>query len=89
MRLAETAADWIRTDANAMDRSGRGGTGRAAAGVTVSSRSAVAFGSGAGAEAWSGSSSVNMVKGQVWWPWLEVHQQAEPLDEVQGLPHVP
>jgi hypothetical protein len=65
-RLAETAADWIRIDANAMDRSGRGGTGRAAAGVTVSSRSAVAFAGGVERVVFG-----DMVKGQVWWPWLE------------------
>jgi hypothetical protein len=66
-RLAETAADWIRIDANAMDKSGRGGTGRAAAGVTVSSRETVA-GIGATVEAVVFG---EMIRGQVWWPWLE------------------
>lgn len=58
-RLQVTGADWIRIDANAMDRSGRGGTGRAADGLTLYDRSTerVIFG--------------DMVKGQVWWPWLE------------------
>lgn len=58
-RLQQTGADWIRTDAQAMDRSGRGGTGRAAAGVKLSTRgdARVIYG--------------DMVKGQVWWPWLE------------------
>lgn len=59
-RIARTGRDWIRVEAMAMDRSGRGGTGRAAAGVLVQDR-------GPGLEAIWGS----MVEGQVWWPWLE------------------
>jgi hypothetical protein len=67
LRLAETAADWIRIDANAMDKSGRGGTGRAAAGVTVSSRSiGAAFGGQFQAVVFG-----EMIRGHVWWPWLE------------------
>jgi hypothetical protein len=68
LRLAETAQDWIKVDANAMDKSGRGGTGRAAEGVTLSSRTSVAFGVGG-----SVTRVVfgEMIKGQVWWPWLE------------------
>jgi len=58
-RLAETGADWIRIDAQAMDRSGRGGTGRAAAGVEVQTR-------GTGHAIWGATR-----QGDVWWPWLE------------------
>jgi hypothetical protein len=68
LRLAETAADWIRTDANAMDRSGRGGTGRAAAGVTLKSRTSnLVLGAGTQERVVWGE----MISGQVWWPWLE------------------
>lgn len=58
-RLAETGRDWIMIDANAMDRSGRGGTGRAAAGVLIYDR-------GDGRAIFG-----EMNAGQVWWPWLE------------------
>ena len=57
--LGEMGRDWIRIDANEMDRSGRGGTGRAAAGVTLTERPGGyrIFG--------------EMKQGEVWWPWLE------------------
>jgi hypothetical protein len=61
MDVAETGADWIRLAAHAMDRSGRGGTGAAAEAVTVSR-----FGGFNDARVLGG-----MVKGRVWWPWLE------------------
>jgi hypothetical protein len=80
-RLAETAADWIRIDANAMDRSGRGGTGRAAAGVTVSSRSAMAFAGGGGVERVVFG---EMIRGQVWWPWLEGTSQRNRSTRFKG-----
>src|SRR5690242_17676851 len=49
----------IRAAADAMDRSGRGGTGRAAAGLIIYDRdlTQTIFG--------------EMKKGEVWWPWLE------------------
>ena len=59
LRVAQTGQDWIRLDADAMDRSGRGGTGRAAAGVLLK-------GGGDQRVIWG-----DMVKGEVWWPWLE------------------
>jgi hypothetical protein len=61
MDVAETGADWIRIAAHAMDRSGRGGTGAAAEAVTVSR-----FGGFNDVRVFGG-----MVKGRVWWPWLE------------------
>jgi hypothetical protein len=61
MEVARTGADWIRIAAHAMDKSGRGGTGAAAEAVTVSR-----FGGFNDARILGG-----MVKGRVWWPWLE------------------
>lgn len=58
--LADIGQTDIKIAANAMDKSGRGGTGRAAAGVQVLDRgefTKVIWG--------------DMVEGQVWWPWLE------------------
>ncbi len=57
--LADKGRDEIRAAADAMDRSGRGGTGRAAAGVTLSERPGGYRIFGA------------MRQGEVWWPWLE------------------
>lgn len=57
---AQTGADWIRIAAMAMDKSGRGGTGKAAAAVHVTPIDT------SGYRIWGG-----MVKGEVWWPWLE------------------
>src|SRR5262249_19747313 len=59
LRLAETGRDWIRIDANEMDRSGRGGTGRAAAGVQLDP-----FDHG-----WVISGGIR--EGEYAWPWLE------------------
>lgn len=56
---AEIGRDWIRIAAMAMDKSGRGGTGRAAAGVLLNPIP----------DGWRIFGA--MVKGQVWWPWLE------------------
>ena len=61
LEVARTGADWIRIAAHAMDKSGRGGTGAAAEAVTVSR-----FGGFNDARVLGG-----MVKGRVWWPWLE------------------
>jgi hypothetical protein len=58
---SETGADWIRIAAMGMDKSGRGGTGHAAAAVHVTRLGPVE-----GYRIWGG-----MVKGEVWWPWLE------------------
>lgn len=57
--LAERGQHFIQMQANAMDRSGRGGTGRAAAGVILYDQgmNQLIFGA--------------MVEGEVWWPWLE------------------
>ena len=57
--LADTGGRDIKAAADAMDRSGRGGTGRAAAGVITRRRPYgwLIYG--------------DMIKGQVWWPWLE------------------
>ena len=57
--LGERGQSLIQSAANAMDRSGRGGTGRAAAGVELQSRPG-------GYRIWG-----SMNAGQVWWPWLE------------------
>lgn len=61
LEVGQTGADWIRIAALSMDKSGRGGTGHAAEAVRVSKlgllSDVVIFG--------------GMVKGQVWWPWLE------------------
>lgn len=56
---AEAGRDWIRIAAMGMDKSGRGSTGAAAAGVLLNPIPGGwrIFGA--------------MVKGQVWWPWLE------------------
>ena len=59
LRLAETARDWIRIDAEGMDRSGRGGTGRAAAGVQLENRGLDHVVSG------------GIREGEYAWPWLE------------------
>jgi hypothetical protein len=57
--LGEIGRDWIRIEAEGFDRSGRGGTGRASAGVLLTERPGGyrIFG--------------EMNSGQVWWPWLE------------------
>lgn len=57
--LADIGRDWIAIDAMAMDRSGRGGTGRAAEGVRV-------IRSNLESRIWG-----DMKQGEVWWPWLE------------------
>ena len=59
--VADIGADWIRIAALGMDMSGRGGTGRAAAAVTVSR-----FGGFNDVRIFGG-----METGAVWWPWLE------------------
>jgi hypothetical protein len=57
--LGERGQTLIQTAADAMDRSGRGGTGRAAAGVELQTRPG-------GYRIWGA-----MRSGDVWWPWLE------------------
>ncbi|HEY6494945.1 MAG TPA: hypothetical protein VIZ43_16850 [Trebonia sp.] len=57
--LAQIGQTWIRTEAEGFDRSGRGGTGRAAAGVEVRAE---------------GSDRVirgGISEGEYAWPWLE------------------
>jgi hypothetical protein len=56
---AAIGRDWIRIAAMAMDKSGRGGSGEAADGVVLNP---VPGG-------WQIYGS--MIKGRVWWPWLE------------------
>ena len=58
--LADLGQTRIKIAANEMDRSGRGGTGRAAAGVQVLDRGE------ATRVIWG-----EMKEGEVWWPWLE------------------
>lgn len=65
MEVANIGADWIRLAALAMDKSGRGGTGHAAEAVHVSR-----FGAFNDVRIFGG-----MVKGEVWWPWLEGDSQ--------------
>jgi hypothetical protein len=65
MEVAEIGADWIRIAAMGMDKSGRGGTGRAAAAVHVSR-----FGTFNDARIFGG-----MERGVAWWPWLEGDSQ--------------
>jgi hypothetical protein len=59
--IAEIGRDWIRLEAGGgrMDKSGRGGTGAAAGGVTLSARD--------GAQVIAGGIS----EGEYAWPWLE------------------
>lgn len=57
--VAEIGRDWIKLDTQRMDKSGRGGTGAAAAGVKLD-------GSG---DNWVISGGVR--KGEYAWPWLE------------------
>jgi hypothetical protein len=57
--LAAVGADWIRIAANEMDKSGRGGTGRAAAGVVIYDHGLTQTIYG------------EQKEGEVWWPWLE------------------
>ena len=59
--VADIGADWIRIAALGMDKSGRGGTGAAAAAVDVS-----VFGTFNDVRIFGG-----MITGKVWWPWLE------------------
>jgi hypothetical protein len=59
--VADIGADWIRIAAHGFNKSGRGGTGRAAEAVTVSR-----FGDFNDVRIFGG-----MVEGKVWWPWLE------------------
>ncbi len=63
--VAGIGADWIRIAAMGMDKSGRGGTGAAAAAVDVS-----VFGPFNDVRIFGG-----MVEGKVWWPWLEGDSQ--------------
>lgn len=57
--LAEIGQDWIQIEAMGMDKSGRGGTGRAAEGVRIIT-------SNLQETLWG-----DMKEGEVWWPWLE------------------
>lgn len=57
--VAEIGRDWIKIEAHGMDKSGRGGTGRAAGGVHMAGSN--------GAYVISGGLS----KGEYAWPWLE------------------
>ena len=74
MEVAETGADWIRIAAHGMDKSGRGGTGRAAEAVRVSR-----FGSSSDVRVLGG-----MEKGTVWWPWLEGDSQRNIRSKFKG-----
>ena len=74
MEVAEIGADWIRIAALGMDKSGRGGTGRAAAAVHVSR-----FGPFNDVRILGG-----MVTGQVWWPWLEGDSQRNRRSKFKG-----
>jgi hypothetical protein len=71
-KLADTGRDWIRIAAQEMDRSGRGGTGRAAEGVIIYERDAgyAIFG--------------EMKEGVVWWPWLEGTSQRNRSTRFKG-----
>jgi hypothetical protein len=57
--LAETGRDWVKLAAEAMDRSGRGGSGAASAGVSLE-------GSGGSYRVYGG-----IREGEYSWPWLE------------------
>lgn len=59
--LANIGHDWIVVDANAMDKSGRGGTGQAAASVLVYETGLYHDQIIRG----------GMYQGVAWWPWLE------------------
>lgn len=58
--LAEIGQNWIQTIAQDMDKSGRGGTGRAAEGVQLRTSNLDTY------YIWG-----EMTQGEVWWPWLE------------------
>jgi hypothetical protein len=72
--VADIGADWIRLAALGMDKSGRGGTGRAAAAVEVSK-----YGTFNDVRVFGG-----MVTGQVWWPWLEGDSQRNVGSKFKG-----
>jgi len=55
--LTEAGRDYIRTDAESFDKSGRGGTGRASAGVQ--------------ADTAAGLISGGIREGEFSWPWVE------------------
>lgn len=74
LEVAEIGADWIRIAAHGMDRSGRGGTGAAAAGVLVSR-----FGPFNDMRIFGA-----MEKGRVWWPWLEGDSQRNRGSKFKG-----
>lgn len=57
--VAEIGRDWVRIEALGMDRSGRGGTGKAAAGVELVHRDRVSVIRG------------GIREGEYAWPWLE------------------
>ena len=57
--VAEIGRDWIRLDTERMDRSGRGGTGRAAGGVQLTG----------GGTSYTISGGIR--QGEYSWPWLE------------------
>jgi hypothetical protein len=57
--IAQIGQTWIKTEAEGFDRSGRGGTGRAAAGVEVRSEGAIRIIRG------------GIREGEYAWPWLE------------------
>ncbi len=57
--VAEVAQTWIRVEAEGMDRSGRGGSGRAAGGVKLA---------GDGGN-WTVTGGIR--QGEFCWPWLE------------------
>ena len=61
LEVGHIGADWIKIEALAFDKSGRGGTGRAAEAVTVTP-----FGAFNDVRIFGG-----MIAGEVWWPWLE------------------
>jgi hypothetical protein len=71
-KLADTGRDWIRIAAMEMDRSGRGGTGRAAQGVIIYERDVgyAIFG--------------EQTEGVVWWPWLEGTSQRNRSTRFKG-----
>ena len=70
--VADIGADWIRIAALGMDKSGRGGTGRAAEGVQLT---------GAGT---SYTISGGVREGEYSWPWLEGTSQRNVGSEFKG-----
>ncbi len=74
LEVGRIGHDWIRIAALGMDKSGRGGTGTAAENVDLA-----VFGNFNDVRIFGG-----MIKGKVWWPWLEGDSQRNRRSTFKG-----